>query len=146
MFGCFLCSRSFNNLEGPFSLETTLSPNNFRWHWAHTNSHHHPNNLRNWAFIILIITIKFIIDQYPFLFEALTQVNNNIFFSNNSSKWHVISPPQLVHVFLCLNNSSNNKWFNFKISSWTIYTIIPFPTCFSKKYLKHIVTDPRVGV
>jgi len=44
--------------------------------------------------------------------------------------------PQLAHVFLYLRNSSSNKWFNFKIPSWNVYTIIPFPTCSSTKYLK----------
>jgi hypothetical protein len=45
-----------------------------------------------------------------------------------------------VHVFH-LNNLSNNKWFNFKIPSRSIYTIIPFPTCFLSRHLKSIVSE-----
>jgi hypothetical protein len=48
--------------------------------------------------------------------------------------------PQLVHVFLHLNNSLDNKWFDFKIPFQNIYTIIPFPTCFVMGYLKPIHT------
>jgi hypothetical protein len=38
--------------------------------------------------------------------------------------------PKFVHVFLYLNNSSGNKWFDFKIPSWNVYTTIPFLACF----------------
>ncbi len=43
--------------------------------------------------------------------------------------------------FFHLNNSLGNKWFNFKIPFWSIYTIIPFPTCFSMGYLRPIVFE-----
>jgi hypothetical protein len=53
---------------------------------------------------------------------------------------HVISYRlQLAHVFLHLNNSSGNKWFDFKIPFQNVCTIIPFPTCSLTKYLKPIV-------
>jgi len=35
--------------------------------------------LGNWAFIILIIGVRSMVNQPPFLFEALAQVNNNTF-------------------------------------------------------------------
>jgi hypothetical protein len=35
--------------------------------------------LRNWALVASIIVIRFMVDQCPFLFEALTQINNNTF-------------------------------------------------------------------
>jgi len=49
--------------------------------------------------------------------------------------------PQLVCVFLHLNNSSGNKWFNFKIPSRSVYTIIPFPSCFLMGHLRPIVLE-----
>jgi hypothetical protein len=71
-------------------------------------------------------TAKFMVDQRPFLLEALAQVDNN------TSKWLAIFyRPQHARVFFPLNNSLGNKWFNFKISSWSVYTIIPFLACFS---------------
>ncbi len=64
------------------------------------------------------------------------------FFYSNTSRWHAIFYcPQFVHVFFLLNNSSGNKWFNFKVPSWSIYTIIPFPTWFSIGYLRLIVLE-----
>jgi hypothetical protein len=35
--------------------------------------------LRNWALVDPIIATRFMIDQCPFLLEALTQVDNNTF-------------------------------------------------------------------
>ncbi len=35
--------------------------------------------LESWAFIILVIDVRFMVDQHPFLFEALTQININTF-------------------------------------------------------------------
>ncbi len=35
--------------------------------------------LRNWAFVILVMTIRFMVDQHPFLFEALARIDNNTF-------------------------------------------------------------------
>jgi hypothetical protein len=35
--------------------------------------------LKSWVLVISIIVIKFMVDQCPFLFEALAQVNNNTF-------------------------------------------------------------------
>jgi hypothetical protein len=36
--------------------------------------------LRNWAFVVSIIAIRFMVDERLFLLEVLTQVNNNTFF------------------------------------------------------------------
>jgi hypothetical protein len=35
---------------------------------------------KSWAFVALIIATKFMVDQHPFLVEALTQVDNNFRF------------------------------------------------------------------
>ncbi len=47
--------------------------------------------------------------------------------------------PQPVHVFFHLSNSLGNKWFNFKIPSWNVCTIIPFPSCSPIGHLRPIV-------
>jgi len=49
--------------------------------------------------------------------------------------------PKLVYVFLYLNNSSGNKWFDFKIPSRNVYTIIPFLACSSIEYLRPIMFE-----
>jgi hypothetical protein len=35
--------------------------------------------LKNWALVVLIIAVRFMVDQRPFLFEALARINNNTF-------------------------------------------------------------------
>jgi hypothetical protein len=102
--------------------------------------------LGSWALVASIITTRFMVDQHPFFFEALSRINNTIL-SNNTSRWHVIFyHPQHVHVFFHLNNSSDNKWFNLKIPFWSIYTIIPFSACFLTKHLKPIVVTLTLGL
>jgi len=82
------------------------------------------------------------VDQHFFFFEALTWVDNNTFLSNNISKCLVIFYcPQHVCVFFLLNNSSSNKWLDFKIPFWNICTIIPFPTCFLIGYLDPLCSN-----
>ncbi len=74
------------------------------------------------------------VDQHPFLFETLTQVDNN------TSKQHVIFYwPQDVRVFIFLNNSLGNKLFNFRIPSLNVCIIIPSITWYLIRYLKPIV-------
>ncbi len=113
MFGCLLGPRSFDSLEGPLASKKTSLPTTF-------------GNIElilivtialiaylgNWAFVVLVIVSRFVVDQHFFLFEASTEVNNTLpFFSNTISRWNVIFYcPQLAHVFFCLKNSSNNKW------------------------------------
>jgi hypothetical protein len=59
-----------------------------------------------------------------------------------TSKWLAIFYyPQHAHVFLPLNNSLGNKWFNFKIPYWSICTIIPFSTCFLTRNLRPIMFE-----
>ncbi len=43
--------------------------------------------------------------------------------------------------FFLLNNLSNKIWFNFRIPSWSIYTIIPFPTCYPTRYPRPIMLE-----
>jgi len=96
--------------------------------------------LGNWALVVSIIFVTFMVDQGPFLLKALHESTITPSFFDNTSRRHVISyRPQFAHVFFCLNNSLGNKWFNFKIPSRSIYTIIPFPTCSPTGYPKPIV-------
>jgi hypothetical protein len=80
MFGYFLGPESFDNPEGPltykhvylliafsgigFVLITTIAPITY---------------LGSWAFVASIIALRFMVDQCPFLFKALTRINNNTF-------------------------------------------------------------------
>jgi hypothetical protein len=80
MFGHLLGLRSFDSLEGPLTCKqvsllitfsdirliptTTITPTTY---------------LKNWAFVASIIAHRFMVDQYPFLLEALTRVDNNTF-------------------------------------------------------------------
>jgi hypothetical protein len=90
--------------------------------------------------IVVFIIVKFIVDQCPFFFETLTRVdNNNFHFQQHLKAACNLLSPQHVRVFLLLNNPSNNKWFDFRISSHSVCIILPFPTCFSTWYLKPIM-------
>ncbi len=80
MFGCLLGPWSLNSLKRPLVCKhasplitfngielipmATITPTTY---------------LGNWAFVTLIIVIRFMIDQQPFLFETLAQVDNNTF-------------------------------------------------------------------
>jgi hypothetical protein len=84
-FGHLLGPRSFDSPKGPLVCKqvsfliifggikllsiVTIAPTTY---------------LRSWALVTAMITIRFIIDQYPFLLEALAHVDNN------TSRWHVI--------------------------------------------------------
>jgi hypothetical protein len=51
--------------------------------------------LRNWALVAAIIVVRFMVDQLPFLLEALTQVNNNtyIFQQHFKATCDLLPPP-----------------------------------------------------
>ncbi len=69
--------------------------------------------------------LMFYIQYCLFLFKALAQINNN------TLRWlAVFYQPQRAGVFLPLNNLLNSKWFDFKIPSRSICTIIPFQHVF----------------
>jgi hypothetical protein len=80
MFGHLLGPRSFNSPKGPlaykqaslpivfgdisFILTTIISPTTY---------------LGCWALVVSIIVTRFMVNQHPFLFEALAQIDNNNF-------------------------------------------------------------------
>jgi hypothetical protein len=57
-------------------------------------------SLRSWILIVAIIVVRFMVDQCPFLFETLTQVNNNTFLSINTSTCALLPPPTYMCFFL----------------------------------------------
>jgi len=143
MFGRLLGPRSFISPKRPLAYEQPSPPIIFNGVMLISTSTITPTTyLRNWALVVLVIATRFIVDQYHFLLEALTGIDNNTFpFQQHLKMACVLLPPKPMHVFFHLNNSSNNKWFNFKISSWNICTVIPFPTCFLTKHLKLIMPE-----
>jgi hypothetical protein len=61
--------------------------------------------LGSWALVALIIDVRLMVDQHPFLLEALAKSTISPSFSINNSRWHVISYHlQFTHVFIRLNN------------------------------------------
>jgi hypothetical protein len=87
------------------------------------------------------------VDHRSFLLEPLARVDNNNFpFQQHLKATCDFLLPQLVCVFFYLKNSSDNKWFNFNISFWSIYTIIPFLTCYLMTYLRPIVLEFTVSL
>jgi hypothetical protein len=73
-------SRSFNNLEGLLAHKQNFLPITFSGSGLIPTATIAPiAYLRSWAFVASIIAARFMVDQCPFLLEALTQVDNNSF-------------------------------------------------------------------
>ncbi len=80
MFGCVLGPRSFDNPKGPLTCIQASLPIIFGGiELTLTSTIALTTYLRSWAFITSIIIIRFMVDQHPFLLEALAQVDNNTF-------------------------------------------------------------------
>ncbi len=80
MFGHLLGPRSFDSLKGLSICKQTSFPiisGGVRF--ISTSIIALTTYLWNWALITLIIVTRFMVDQHPFLFEALAQVDNNTF-------------------------------------------------------------------
>jgi hypothetical protein len=137
MLGCFLGPRSFDNFKGLLACKQAFLPITFSGiGLIFTTTITLTTYLRSWVFVVSIITTKFMVNQHPFLFEALTRIDNN------TSKWLAIFyRSHHVHVFFLLNNSLGNKWFNFRIPSLSSCTIIPFSACFPTRNLRHIMLE-----
>jgi hypothetical protein len=80
MFGHLLGLRSFDSLEGPIfhkqaSLLIILGGISF----ISTSTIAPTTYLKSWALVVSIIVARFMVNQCPFLVEALVQVNNNTF-------------------------------------------------------------------
>jgi len=86
--GHLLGPRSFDGLEGPLARKQASFSITFGGVELISTSIFAPTAyLGNWALVTSIITARFIIDQRPFLLEALTWDNNN------TSRQHVIFLP-----------------------------------------------------
>jgi hypothetical protein len=73
MFGCLLGPRSFNSLEGPLVRKQASLPITFGGIRVISTSIIAPTTyLGSWALVTSIIVASFMVDQRPFLFEALT--------------------------------------------------------------------------
>jgi hypothetical protein len=80
MFKCLLGLGSFDNPKGPLDRKQASFPITFGGVEFILTSIIAPiSYLGNWAFVVLVIFAKFMIDQRPFLLEALTRINNNTF-------------------------------------------------------------------
>jgi hypothetical protein len=71
MFGCFLGPRSFNNPKGPLTCKKTSLPITFGGSRFISTPAITPAYLKSWALVTSIIAIRFMVDQCPFLLEAL---------------------------------------------------------------------------
>jgi hypothetical protein len=79
-FRHLLRPRSFDNPKGPFarkqaSLSITFNGIEFKSTATITST----NYLKNWALLTSVIAVRYMVDQHPFLLEALTQFDNNTF-------------------------------------------------------------------
>jgi hypothetical protein len=92
--------------------------------------------LRNWALVASIIVVSFMINQYPFLFEALAQINNIFLFHQHFKVACDFLPPSVrAHLFM-FKHLIGQQMIQFQNS---ILEIIPFPTCCLMGDLKPIV-------
>jgi len=101
VFGHLLCLGSFNNPKGLLAYKQAYLPITFSGvGFIPTIAIGPTAYLRNWAFIALIIHVRFMVDQCPFLFEVLAQVNNNTFPFQQHLKVTCDLIPPLAHVCL----------------------------------------------
>ncbi len=103
MFWHFLGQKSFDSSKGPLVPNQASLPITFGGiGFILTSSIAATTYLRSWALIVLIIAIGFMVDQHPFLFETLAQVDNNTFpFQQHFKATSDLLPP-LVRVCLLL--------------------------------------------
>jgi hypothetical protein len=81
VFGHLLGLKSFNNPKGPLACKQTSFPIAFSGIELIPITTITPTTyLGSWAFVIPIIATRFMVDQCPFLLEALAEIDNNTFF------------------------------------------------------------------
>jgi hypothetical protein len=141
VFGHLLGPRSFNNPKGSLAHKQSSFPMTFNGiELILTTTIALVANLGNWVLVISVIAIRFMVDQRPFLLETLAQVNNNTFPFHQ----HLKVTCDFLSALFCtcpflFEQFTSNKWFDFKIPSRGVCTIIPFPTCSLMGYLKPIM-------
>jgi hypothetical protein len=102
VFGHLLGPRSFDNLEGFLARKQAYFPITFDGIGIILMATIAPiTYLRSWAFVVSIIVVRFMVNQRPFLFEALTQVDNNTFlFQQHLKLAYDLLPPLVCACFL----------------------------------------------
>jgi hypothetical protein len=140
MFRCLLSPRSFNSLERPLACKQASFPITFDGvKLILTSTITLAAYLRSWAFVALVIAIRFMVDQCLFILEALAQVNNNTFFFQQHFMWSFTTLNPCVSSSIWTTHRATNdstSRFHFGMS-----TIIPFPTCLSMKHMRPIVPE-----
>ncbi len=81
VFGCLLGTKSLDSPKGPLAHKQTSFPITFGdiGHIS-TITITLTTYLRSWALVVSIIIVRFMVNQCPFFFKALAQVDNNTFF------------------------------------------------------------------
>jgi hypothetical protein len=101
MFGCLLGLRSFDSLEGLLARKQASVPITFDGvEFVSTSTVAPTTYLGSWALVISIIAVRFMVDQHPFLFEALARVNNNTFPFQHLKATCDLLPPLVGTCFL----------------------------------------------
>ncbi len=103
MFGCFLGLRSFDSLKGLLICNQVSFPINFNGvRFILTSTIAPTTYLGSWALIVLIIIIRFMVDQRPFLLGTLAWIDNNTFPVQHHLKATCDFLPPLAHVCFLL--------------------------------------------
>ncbi len=80
VFGCLLGLGSFDSLKRPLIHKQNSLPITFNGVGLILTSTITPVvYLGSWALVVLVKVTRFMVDQHPFLFEALTWIDNNTF-------------------------------------------------------------------
>ncbi len=141
MFWHLLGSGSFNSPKGLIACKQTSLPITFNGIELISITTIAPTSyLGSWALVISIIWLGlWLINILSFSRNLNMNWQQHISFlaTLQDGMWSIALNPCMF--FLHLNNSLGNKWFNFKIPSQSVCTIIPFPTCSSTRYLKPIM-------
>ncbi len=82
------------------------------------------------------------VNQRPFLLEALALINNNTFpFQQHFKASCDLLIPLACACLFSFEQLIGQQMVRFQIPFRSIYTIIPFPACFPIGYLKPIVLE-----
>jgi hypothetical protein len=80
VFGCLLGPRSFDSPKGPLACKQVSFPITFDGVELISTSTITPIiYLGSWALVVLVIAVRFMVDQHPFLLETSARVDNNTF-------------------------------------------------------------------
>ncbi len=96
VFGCFLNPRSFDSPKRPLVRKQASLPITFNGvRLILTFTIALTTYSGSWALVTSIIVVRFMVDQHPFLFEALTWVNNTFPFQQHLKATCDLLPPPI---------------------------------------------------